>query len=112
MPNHSTIVSERFCCKYCQSDVAIEVEPGGDLSYVCQNERCKWACSVDCLEALAFKPQPLTPAPMALGAATYVQRAAQASDPSTALLNEQSAERELAGANAYTHSIEIVRLAR
>jgi len=52
---HAPITSQRFCCKYCQSDVAIEVEIGGDLSYVCQNEHCKWACSVDCPEALHLK---------------------------------------------------------
>lgn len=48
--------SERFCCRHCGSDVALAIEPGGDLSYQCQNPRCQWAGSVDCPEALALKP--------------------------------------------------------
>ena len=51
------IVSEVFCCGECCAPVALVVQPGGDLTYECQNTRCGKAVSVDCPEALAVQDE-------------------------------------------------------
>jgi hypothetical protein len=44
--------------------------------------------------------------------ASYLERAEQATFPSSVTMHEAWAEQEAAAANAYTHSIEIMRAAR
>lgn len=52
---HSTTVSNQFCCRHCGADVALDLSYGGELYYQCQNQKCQWAGSIHCLEALALK---------------------------------------------------------
>jgi hypothetical protein len=59
--NTNCNTSEVFCCKFCGADVALAIEPGGDLSYQCQNAHCGWACSVDCPQALGLKVEGALP---------------------------------------------------
>lgn len=57
MPAHPT-TSEVFQCRYCASDVALVVLPGGELAYECVSARCGHTVHVDCPEALDLKPEP------------------------------------------------------
>jgi hypothetical protein len=51
---HSTTLSEVFCCGTCHSRVAFIEQIGGDLSYECQNPRCRRTIHSDCPEALGM----------------------------------------------------------
>src|SRR4051812_17491621 len=47
-------LSEVFCCGTCHSSVAFIAQIGGDLSYECQNPRCRRTIHSDCPEALGM----------------------------------------------------------
>jgi hypothetical protein len=48
-------ISQVFACRWCQGDVALTTEPGGDLVYTCVNPTCGHSCMVDVVEGLALK---------------------------------------------------------
>jgi hypothetical protein len=52
-PNSTT--ADHFCCNTCGGEVAIVVQPGGDITYQCQDQRCERVVSVDCPEALQVR---------------------------------------------------------
>lgn len=70
MAHLNSTTSQAFYCAWCGSDVVLTVQPGGDLTYQCVNERCCKAVSVDTPEALGVRahllaelaPEPTPPA--------------------------------------------------
>ena len=51
-------VSDVFCCRFCQADVALVTLPGGELAYECTSARCGHTVHVDCPDALDVKDEP------------------------------------------------------
>lgn len=54
---NDTTVSQVFICRECSSDVALVMQPGGDLTYQCISPNCGHTVSVDCPEALDIRDE-------------------------------------------------------
>lgn len=48
------LISGVFCCGTCSARVAMIEQVGGDLTYECQNPRCRRTIHSDCPEALGM----------------------------------------------------------